>query len=184
MSRLFDINSHYFQVTPTSELAQVLGQFSFVEVDPAGDEFLALINETLQEPPPEVAVLEVEQPAVGRPAYVSNARRRFKRRGGRQVRQRAQRLGPLPPLPGCWNCGGFHHYNVCRRPRTTFCRRCGIRNVTVMNCPRCMVGWRAQGPLIQILRQNLAWHLSLAEELRRRGFFHHPPPLLLIKPNF
>ena len=42
-----------------------------------------------------------------------------------------------PPLPGCYNCGGFHHYQYCNeQQKHLFCPKCGLRNITRLNCPK------------------------------------------------
>lgn len=38
----------------------------------------------------------------------------------------------------CWNCGSEGHASRdCTSPKTIHCHRCGEKNVTVRNCPRC-----------------------------------------------
>jgi len=43
----------------------------------------------------------------------------------------------------CWNCGGRHRYAECRFPKTgQFCYKCGERQVTLRDCPRCAPTYR------------------------------------------
>lgn len=110
-----------------------------------------------------------------------DGRRRLRRRAGKMVKlRRAQhhRLHGnqsrhwerpshpreiLPPLAGCFNCGGFHYYASCPWPRTMdFCYGCGIRNVTLRTCPRCHLYWRRRGAFVEELGRNIPWAESLS----------------------
>lgn len=38
----------------------------------------------------------------------------------------------------CWNCASNgHKFSQCRLPRNKFCFRCGFKDVTKFNCPKC-----------------------------------------------
>lgn len=114
-----------------------------------------------------------------RPAKRSPYQRQWKRAGERarlrretwerlqaaRVRELYHAVQPrviLPPLAGCWNCGRLHHYAACPFPRQEFCYGCGIRGVTLRNCPRCSVVWRRRGAYVQELNANVPWQDSLS----------------------
>ena len=67
-----------------------------------------------------------------------------------------------PTLPGCFNCGGLHHYNRCPLPQMHFfCAKCGLRNITVKDCPRHGGSWRMAGPFVKRLQRNVPWDIFL-----------------------
>lgn len=77
----------------------------------------------------------------------------------------------------CFNCHGLdHHYAECPWPRGVFCFRCGFRRVTLADCVRCKVQWRAEGPYLPRLHGNVPWteplpqvkETSRERRLRRR----------------
>lgn len=69
--------------------------------------------------------------------------------------------GLQPAYSGCWNCTGGHFYSKCVLPLRIFCFRCGIRNITVRDCPKCKVGWRRQGAWLEDLGRHVPWHQNL-----------------------
>ena len=69
--------------------------------------------------------------------------------------------GLQPAYLGCWNCSGEHFYSKCALPLRVFCFRCGIRNVTLRDCPKCKLGWRRQGAWVEDLCIHVPWHQNL-----------------------
>lgn len=62
----------------------------------------------------------------------------------------------------CFNCHRpLHHYNAYPRHPKVFCRKCGFRDVTLADCPRCRIQWRARGPFVRRLQKNVPWSQTL-----------------------
>ena len=59
-----------------------------------------------------------------------------------------------PKLPGCFNCGddGHHHSECIYLRRHLFCAICGLRNITVKDCPRHGKPWRNNMALREAIR--------------------------------
>ena len=70
-----------------------------------------------------------------------------RRASERSASPRGERRPAAPDQ--CWNCGSdTHRYSRCPEPRRRdpFCYRCGRREVTLRQCPRCRQEWLAEGP--------------------------------------
>lgn len=131
--------------------------------------------------PLQMAIQEIEEePEVAQDPGAARRRRRRHHapRAGRRIqmlreirnRLAQRRSVPVPPppppycepwflprLPGCYNCGGSHHYATCPWPRNVFCYKCGIRKVTLKNCPKCKVLWRRRGAFVRALNAHVPW---------------------------
>lgn len=119
--------------------------------------------------PPKPVARATRNVRSGRIAKAKRAWRRRQRQRAEFARcYRAWLLANVMPgiqaaYSGCWNCDGGHFYSKCALPLRFFCFRCGLRNISVRDCPKCKLLWRRQGAWVPDLSRHVPWHMNLAQ---------------------